>query len=207
MFLKKLSLGNMDNNCYIIADENTKQAAVIDAPCDADSILKILLQNSLKLKYILLTHTHFDHIGALDKLLNKTGTNVAYFNSKPLIKNKMYNQINPPIKNADINLEDNLILNVGSIEIKVLHTPGHTPDSVCFLVNNLLFSGDTLFYSDIGRCDLPGGDYITILESIRSKIYTLDDEIIVYPGHGRQTTVGYEKQNNNYIRSGWHYEY
>ncbi len=208
MYLKMLSLGNMDNNCYIIADEKTKKAAVIDAPSDAGEILDYLEEEGLKLKFILLTHYHFDHIGALDYLKEATGAKIAIHSfeadglSDPTVNLALYADAPCPTVAADILLKDKDTISFGDIKLKVLYTPGHTIGSVCYYIENenMLFSGDTLFYRNIGRCDFPGGDEEIIEKSIKKQLYTLPDETEVFPGHGMTTTIGEEKING-YIKN------
>jgi len=225
MKVKTLSLGNMDNNCYIVYDETTRDAAIIDAPTDAAKILSAIVDNQLACNYILLTHAHYDHIGALDELKNATGAQVCIHESEALALNDStanlarYSGAKCPVSPADMLLRDGDVVQFGFVNTLVLNTPGHTVGGLCFyctdttpcensiITKPALFSGDTLFHKDIGRCDFPGGSYATIKQSIRRKLYTLPDETIVYPGHGRSTSIAYEKQHNNYIRQDWEYEY
>ncbi len=203
MFLKILQLGNMDNNCYIIADEASKQAAVIDAPTGASEILDVLESENLTLKFILLTHYHFDHIGALDDLKAATGAKVAIHTFEadglcdPTVNLALYADAPCPKTKADILLKDNDIITFGDVKIKVLYTPGHTIGSVCYYIEkeHMLFSGDTLFFRNIGRTDFPGGDDEIIEKSIRKQLYALPDETNVFCGHGMTTTIEYEKAN------------
>lgn len=198
----------MDNNCYIIADEKTKKAAVIDAPSDAGEILDYLEDEGLKLKFILLTHYHFDHIGALDYLKEATNAKIAIHSfeadglSDPTVNLSLYADAPCPTVSADILLKDKDTISFGDIKLKVLYTPGHTIGSVCYYIEdeNMLFSGDTLFYRNIGRCDFPGGDEEIIEKSIKKQLYTLPDETEVFPGHGMTTTIGEEKING-YIKN------
>lgn len=202
MFLKILSLGNMDNNCYIIADEKSKQAAVIDAPCDSGEILNVLEDEGLTLKFILLTHYHFDHIGALDNLKEATDAKVAIHSFEadglcdPTVNLSLYADAPSPKTTANILLKDSDIIRFGDIDIKVLYTPGHTIGGVCYYIEDeeMLFSGDTLFYRNVGRTDFPGGDDEILEESIKKQLYILPDQTSVYPGHGFPTTIGEEKE-------------
>lgn len=213
MFFKMLSLGNMDNNCYILGDEKTSLAAAIDAPADAAAVLDILEEEGLKLKYILLTHAHYDHLGALDALHEATGAQVVIHHFEedavcdPTVNLAAYSDAPSPKTAPTRTVADNETLRVGDIDIKVLYTPGHTVGSACYYTEGMLFSGDTLFLRNVGRCDLPGGDFDIIKESIRRQLYILPDDTEVYPGHGRTTTIGYEKHHNEYIQQDWEYEY
>lgn len=193
----------MDNNCYIIADERTKQAAVIDAPCSSGEILNVLEDEGLSLKFILLTHYHFDHIGALDSLKKATNAKVAIHSFEadglcdPTVNLTLYADSPCPKTKADILLKDTDIIKFGDVSIKVLYTPGHTIGGVCYYIEkeNMLFSGDTLFYRNVGRTDFPGGDEEILEESIKKQLYVLPDKTDVYPGHGITTTIGYEKEH------------
>ena len=209
MKLKCLSLGSMDNNCYIISDETTREAAIIDAPCEADEILGVLEQDGLTLQYILLTHSHFDHVGAVNALRAATGAKLAVH---PLDAGELMHPTmrlsSPKIEHEpELLLGDGDEIRIGSGSLRTLHTPGHTRGGMCYYTPGKLFSGDTLFFLDVGRCDLPGGNYDTLKQSIREKLYPLPDETEVYPGHGRSTTIGFEKANNHYVRQDWEYEY
>lgn len=209
MLFKRLSLGNMDNNCYIVADGTTRDAAIIDAPCEADEILGVLEQENLHCNYILLTHSHFDHVGAVKQVRAATGAKLAVH---PLDAGELMHptmRMNAPKieKEPDLMLMGGEKITIGAVSLRVLHTPGHTKGGLCYYAPGKLFSGDTLFFLDVGRCDLPGGNYDTIKQSIREKLYVLPDETEVYPGHGRSTTIGFEKANNHYVRQDWEYEY
>ena len=220
MTIKTLSVGNMGNNCYIIYDDSSRKAAVIDAPTDAGVILKALSDNKLICAHILLTHSHYDHIGALDEIKSATNAQICIHEleasalNDPSTNLARYSGTTSPVSPADIMLKNDDAITIDNVNILVLHTPGHTAGGVCFYCTDAsddsqsaLFSGDTLFLKDIGRCDLPGGDYSIIKHSIRNKLYILPDETIIYPGHGRSSTLAYEKHHNNYIRQDWEYEY
>ncbi len=213
MFFKMLSLGNMDNNCYILGDQSSKHALIIDAPAEAGAVLDVLEEEGLTLKYVLLTHSHYDHIGALDEICDYTGAEVMIHSfeedavNDPTVNLSLYADAPSPSVKVSKTLVDGDVITVGDIDIKVLYTPGHTVGSVCYYTDGILFSGDTLFLKDVGRCDLPGGDYKIIKQSIKKQLYTLPDDTQVYPGHGRATTIGYEKSHNNYVQQDWEYEY
>lgn len=208
MNFHRLILGNMGNNCYIIADENTKNALMFDAPDNSDIILSFLEENEYKLKKILLTHGHYDHILALYDLKKATNAEVcihekdlAYLEDCNLnLANQMFAEYKKV--DADRVLKDNDLIKCDSLEIKVIHTPGHTEGGVCYLIEDegILISGDTLFYHSIGRTDMIMGDYDAEISSIKNKLMSLDDSIKVYPGHGMETTIGNERKENPYIR-------
>lgn len=190
-----LPLGSYQTNCYIIHDDAAKTCAVIDPGYDAETILGKIAQLGLAIEAILLTHGHFDHVGAVKDLAAETGCKV-YLCEKDLSM--------PPMMTAgqlsytDTYAEgDNLSL--AGLSIQVIHTPGHTPGSVCLLVENAMFSGDTLFAGSCGRTDLPGGDWATIQTSLK-RLAAMEKDYAVYPGHGESTTLAAEKMYNPYLR-------
>lgn len=199
MILKQLKLGPMQNFVYLIGDEVSKEAAVVDAGWDADKIIEIADKEKLKIKKIILTHSHFDHIQKVDELASKTASSV-YFHEDDS------NEIKKSIKNPAIKivtLKNNDAMNIGNLKIKIIHTPGHTPGAICLLVENKLLTGDTLFVNAIGRTDLAGGDSLKLFESLK-KLKRLGDNIEVYPGHDYGevsfSTIGGEKKTNPYFK-------
>lgn len=205
MILKQFTLGYLEDNNYLLIDETSKEAVLIDCTVQSDEIEKFLAESGATLKYILLTHGHFDHIGGVNAFREKYNCKVlVHLADKPLLDNanklvkdfglpEMDNQI------ADEFIDENQTIKFGDNEIKILHTPGHTLGGLCFLVEDNLFTGDTIFYLSVGRTDLPGGSFSQLKSSIQEKIFTLDENIKIYPGHGRSTTVGYEKLNNKFL--------
>lgn len=205
MLFRRFILGEMTTNCYIAADENTKNAVLFDAPDDAEKILEFITENGLKLCFVMLTHAHFDHILALDTILKKTGAKLLlhkaeekYLNDKALNLVSMISQSLPQFNDYQV-LNDGEVINLDDIEIKVIHTPGHTEGSVCYLMDKVLVSGDTLFHQSIGRADFPLGNYDDEIASIVNKLMVLEDDISVYPGHGFSTTIGRERKENPYL--------
>lgn len=202
MILKELKLQIPDEilvtNCYIIVDENTKEAMVIDPGSHPDEIIEMLDLLEANLKYIFLTHCHFDHIAGSPKVKEKKGGSI-------LISREDYNGLHDGyvslsnkekiVVEADSRVDDGDIIHVGEIELRVISTPGHTKGGLCLYneENHLLFSGDTIFAGTWGRTDLPTGSYEEIMNSIKKKILVLPDDVIVYPGHGRSTMIKYEK--------------
>ena len=197
MELKKVIDFNMDQNCYVL--KSGEYTVVIDPGSN-----KILSEVD-KADVILLTHSHYDHTSAVLKLKEKTGAMVVA--GKYCVEN-----LKEPSKNVSLMfgetfsadcvdkvLSDGEVLKIGDMEIKCMETPGHTSCSVCYLIDDNLFSGDTLFLRTTGRWDLPTGDFKVLENSIKNKIYTLDENIKVYPGHGNETSVGYEKKFNMVI--------
>lgn len=199
MKILKITDFNMDQNSYLIYKD--KDAILIDPGANYEKIIRELEENDLNLNYILLTHCHYDHIKDCEKIKKSTSAIVlASEECKNNIKDKKLNVsylFNDEISYdlVDKAVEDEEII-INDIKIKVIKTPGHTNCSVCFLIEDNLFSGDTLFLRTVGRWDLPTGDFNTLKNSIVNKIYTLDDNIKVYAGHGNDTTVGYEKNFN-----------
>ena len=205
MILHRLVLGALQTNCYIWADETTKNAIVIDAPDNADKIIQKACQKGYTITDIYLTHGHFDHILALEELKEKTGASISVFEQTPMfLKDKILNlchyvqaSYTPVI--PDKLLYDGDVINFYGNKIQVIHTPGHTADSICFLNEKTLVSGDTLFNASVGRWDHPTGDMETEISSINNKLMVLPDDVEVYPGHGFSTTIGKERDSNPYI--------
>ncbi|MBE7024007.1 MAG: MBL fold metallo-hydrolase [Ruminococcaceae bacterium] len=202
MKFRSFSLGDMAVNAYLLFDEESKGAALFDAPMEAEDVLGFLRENGLTLEYIFLTHAHFDHIWALDAVKSATGAKVVvhrleekYLNDSSL--NLSYMPL--PTVSADILLEDGDTIDFHGTEIRVIHTPGHTEGGVCYLFDVFLVCGDTLFKGAIGRFDFPGGDYKTEIRSIKEKLMVLPDSLNVYPGHGAATTIGDERKENPYL--------
>ena len=207
MIIKELQVGTLRTNCYIIADELTKECAIIDPGDNALSISNVIEDNDLIVKYILLTHGHFDHIMALSKLREKYKVDVIIHEDEAkYLKNPNFNlsammDIKPISIASYKSIKDNDEIQIGSLIVKAIKVPGHTEGSICYYIESedVLIAGDTLFNGGIGRCDLYGGDYFTLVNSIKTKLFTLPDKTIVYPGHGESTSIGYEKENNTQL--------
>ncbi|MFH1453314.1 MAG: MBL fold metallo-hydrolase [Armatimonadota bacterium] len=190
MVIKILPVGMLETNCCIIADDGTKDAAVIDPGDEIDKILKETEKNGFKVKQVIITHNHPDHTGAAVELKEKTGAGI-YMGEKEI------NYNNLPV---DVKLKDGGVYKVGGLEYKALSTPGHSPGSVCivFEKEKVIFSGDTLFCRGIGRVDLPGGDMGKMENSLK-ELTSLDGSYKVYPGHGPETTIEEEKDGNPFL--------
>ena len=176
-----------DNFTYIVADKETKEAAVVDSSFNADEIIKIVKTQGFKLKYVISTHGHSDHTAGNQELQSIFGAKI--------VAHKL-SKINP-----DISVEDGDVLQVGKVTLKTIHTPGHTTDSICILVNDqMLITGDTLFVGECGRTDMPGGNAKSMYDSLFNKILKFEDTVEVYPGHDYgalpNSTIGRERASN-----------
>ena len=201
----KLPVGIMGVNCYIIGDLN--EALIVDPGSNPETIISALENENIKAKYILLTHCHFDHIMAVESLVNELGVKVIACQTEK--ENLLAPSVNftdrysrkPLSVSADIYVSDDEEIKSGDFSFKVIETPGHTSGSMCLYCESegVLISGDTLFYQSVGRCDLPTGNEATLIRSIKEKLFTLPDEVSVLPGHGENTTIRHEKTNNPFI--------
>ena len=201
MIFKKFTVGDMGNNNYLITDSG--EAALIDCTGTIPELESVLKETNSELKYILLTHGHFDHIQGVKALQEKYPNVKTYIHKddKGIVDgtNDFMHMVGLDpidIPRIDEYLNEGDKIKIGSIELDVIHLPGHTPGGVGFKIDNMIFSGDTVFLNSVGRTDLPGGDYNTLVKSIKEKIFTLDDNTIIYSGHGADTNVEYEKKYN-----------
>ena len=201
-----LPLGPIQTNCFIAADGETQEAVVIDPGWDARRVLDALKPDGWQLKYILLTHAHFDHIGAAADLVEATKAPLAIHPLElPLLRAKggaaLFGLNIPACPAPDVLLQPGQVIEVGTLRFEVLFVPGHTPGHVPFheAQAKALFSGDVLFREGIGRTDLPGGHYATLMRSIKATLFALPDDTTVYPGHGPATTIGEEKKYNPFL--------
>ncbi|MCL2751288.1 MAG: MBL fold metallo-hydrolase [Firmicutes bacterium] len=186
MELIKLVIGRLQNNCYILNGDG-RDAVIVDPSGQYPLIAETLDKRGLSPAHVMLTHGHFDHTGAARKL-QAAGARI-YLHPADLDKINAWPGKSEPFA-PDIYLEDGQILKLAGLEIEVIHTPGHTGGGVCFLVGGTLFSGDTLFRGDVGRTDLPSGDYGQLVKSIRERLFALPSDTRVLPGHEEETTVG-----------------
>jgi hydroxyacylglutathione hydrolase len=205
VIVKTVPVGMTQANCYIVGCEETKLGAVIDPGAEGELILEAVEDSGLKITHVLLTHAHFDHMGAADEVAQATGAPLALHpGDLPLLKEGggavFFGLPSPPIPKASIRLEADQEIGVGELILRVLHTPGHTPGHVTFYEpkHGAIFDGDVLFAQGIGRSDLPGGSYEDLMRSIRG-LLTLPDETIVYSGHGPETTVRRERVMNPWL--------
>ncbi len=190
MIVKQIPVGSMANFTYVVADERTRAAAVIDPSWDLEKVLDALKAHVLKLQYIINTHTHFDHVLGNEQLAALTGAKIIMHKNSKL--------------ENDLAIDDGGTIQLGNVSIKVIHTPGHSKDSICLLAENKLFTGDTLFVGNCGRVDLPGGSAAELYDSLFGKLANLDDKIEVYPGHNYgsrpYSTIGDEKRTNYVLK-------
>ena len=209
MFIKQLQVGHMAVFAYLVGDTVTGDALVIDPADNAQEIIAVAKQNKLQINYIINTHGHVDHIGGNAEMQKLTGAKIIVheddaimLTSTPAMMLKMFGaKQSPP---ADILVKDGMIISAGNIELKVIHTPGHSPGGICLYTPGYVFTGDTLFVEAVGRTDLPGGSWQIMYNSIQTKLFTLPDDTKVMPGHnyGRTptSTIGHEKKYNSSVQ-------
>ncbi|SEJ12552.1 Glyoxylase, beta-lactamase superfamily II [Propionispira arboris] len=205
MKVHSLIVGELGVNCYIVACEKTKEAIVIDPGDEPDRILQYIEDEHLNIKYVVNTHGHADHIGANDAIVEATQAvlkihegdlamlgdakqNLSAFHGLPVLSNTK----------AQL-LHEGDQISFGEEKLIVLHTPGHSPGGICLAGRQILFSGDSLFAESVGRCDFPGGSMTDLIYNIKTKLMILDDDTVVYPGHGPRTKIGWERKDNPYL--------
>ncbi len=207
MKIKALTVGPIMENCYILYDEKTLEGIIVDPGDEADRILSVVKQLNLKIKYIVNTHGHADHIGANAQLVSALGAKLAiHADDAPMLTDPGLNLsisgymgrtiISPP---ADVILHEGDEIKFGSCSLRVIHTPGHTPGGICLVGEGVVMSGDSLFEGSIGRTDLPGGSMRQLVTALKKKIIVLNPDLKVYPGHGGPTEIGFERNTNPYL--------
>jgi len=206
LFLDSLTVGPLAVNCYLVGDAHTRQVAIIDPGDDAADILALVKHHGLTVTAIINTHAHCDHLGALPQVKAQTSApfllhraelpllNTAHLQALALMGRRL-----PALPGPDRFLQDGDTIPIGQQTLTVIHTPGHSPGGISLLVNSMVFTGDTLFAGGIGRTDFPGGDYDTLIASIRNRLLSLPDETVVYSGHGPVTTIGNERRYNPFL--------
>ncbi len=201
MIIKRLVVGPLESNCFIIADENTKEVLVIDPGDEPDRILDLISKSSFNVKYIVCTHAHFDHVGAVSDLKKETGAKIIihrdeleiYKSTKDMAAFWGYTLDSLP--EPDIFVSEGDKLEVGDLRFEILHTPGHSPGGICLYGEGILITGDTLFAGSVGRTDFYGGDTEKLKRSFK-RLMSLSDEVKVLPGHGSESTIGQERADN-----------
>ena len=203
--VKRMVVGPVCTNCYIVRRSESNKAVIVDPGEDFQKIKGYIENDKLEPIGILLTHGHFDHIGAADELKRQYGIKIYAYEDEKDIVNSDLNLGGmfgcPAGCDVDFFVKEGEKIVLDEMEFEVIHTPGHTKGSCCFLLRNekLLFSGDTLFMESVGRTDLPTGSMSTLVRSIKEKLFVLPNETKVYPGHGDSTTIGHEKKYNPFI--------
>jgi hydroxyacylglutathione hydrolase len=210
MFIRQMEVGRFAVFAYLLGSEASGEALVIDPAGDEESIAREAERNGLVIKYIVNTHSHVDHVMGNGKMKSLTGAQIIIhegdasdLGDQPRhVMNMFGAEASPP---ADLTVRDNDLITIGDISLQVLHTPGHSAGSMCLHTNGLVFTGDTLFVGGVGRTDLQGGSWATLVSSIQTKLFTLPDSTVVLPGHNygesSKSTIGVEKVSNPYVGS------
>ncbi len=209
VIVKQFEVGNFSIFSYLVGDEEKKEALFIDPSDDHDLLLKEAASRGLTVKYIVNTHHHIDHTMGNREMVKRTGAKIVIHElDSPLLSStppsilEMFGAETPPP--ADVTVSDGQRIQVGNIALQVIHTPGHTPGGMCLYAGGMVFTGDTLFVGSIGRTDFPGGSYEQLEHSIRTKLYTLPGNTVVFPGHNygmrATSTIQLERQTNEFVR-------
>lgn len=204
--VRSRAVGPIRSNSYLLFDPEAGEGVIIDAGDEAHAILG-MLSPGIRVRYIVATHGHFDHVSAIDEVREALGARFYIHEAEKEIL-----ELTPQLSlrwvgvsyqapEPDGFLHDGDIIDVGGMRVRVIHTPGHSPGSICLYVDDVLFSGDTLFAGSVGRTDAPGGSMEILAASIRERLYVLDDDVTVYPGHGPPTTIGVEKRTNPFVKA------
>ncbi|AQR95073.1 MULTISPECIES: MBL fold metallo-hydrolase [Clostridium] len=198
MIIKTILAGMYEENCYLVMDEDTKELGIIDPGGHANSIINEINLLEGKPKFILLTHGHLDHVDGVIELVNNLKV-PFYINKADEDLMQKDDFVFGTLPKASGYLSEGDTLTLGKHEIKVIETPGHTPGGICFLIDDNIFTGDTLFQGSVGRSDFPGGNGMQLIKNIKEKLLPLGDGIKVFPGHGPTSNIGYEKRNNPFL--------
>ncbi len=198
MIVKTIITGEIQENCYIVIEENTKKAFMVDPGDEGNKIADVVDSLGVELEFILLTHGHFDHVGAVEYIADKYKI-PFYINEIDEKWSEKVPSLFGKLRKADGYLKDGDTIAFGDKSIKIISTPGHTEGGLCFLIDDVLLTGDTLFRASVGRTDFPGGNSKKIIDSIKNRLLGLGDDISVYPGHGPSSTIAFEKERNPYL--------
>ncbi len=207
MIIHTRPVGAFQMNCYLVADEATREGVVIDPGDEIPLLLDLIRREGLKIQAILLTHGHVDHVmhaqdlkAALEIPLCAHPADQDLLQAAPQ-QALMFGLTPGPVPVVDQELQEGVAFQAGPLTFRVLHVPGHSPGGVALVIGDCAFVGDTLFAGSVGRTDLPGGDFRQLARSIRGKLYTLPEQTVLYPGHGPATTVGEERRSNPFVRA------
>ena len=201
MIIRRLVVGPLENNCYVIADERTKESIVVDPGDEPDRIIESINEGGFHVNYIICTHAHFDHVGAVSDIKKETGAQIIIHRDELEIYHNTREQAAlwgfeiDMLPEPDLFVSEGETVKVGSLEFRILHTPGHSPGGICLLGNGILLSGDTVFAGSVGRTDLHGGNIEALRNSFK-RLMSLSDRTRVLPGHGPESTIGQERTAN-----------
>ena len=201
MVVKKFIVGPLESNCYLIIDENSKETLVVDPGDEPDRIIDLIHENSLQVKYIVCTHAHFDHVGALSDIKQETGAPIVIHRDEQEVYRGTRQQAVSwgfeldELPEPDMLVSEGDILEIGNLKFMIIHTPGHSPGGICLSGEDILITGDTLFAGSVGRTDLHGGDIIQLKKSFK-RLMSFSEKVKILPGHGPETTIGREKKEN-----------
>ena len=205
LIIKRLVVGSLSANCYIVGNTDTREGMVIDPGGNPEDILKTITDSKFDIRTIVLTHGHSDHIAALFDIQDRTGADVAiHIEDADFLEGRgsfssMFGISYKTPETPDRLLHEGDIIEMGSTRFTVVHTPGHTPGSICLLTEDRIFTGDTLFYRGIGTTLMPGSSRRQLIDSIQTRLMVLPDDFKIYPGHGRESTIGAERRSNPFI--------
>jgi len=204
MIVKKFVVGSLENNCFLVIEEMSKECFITDPGDEPDRIMDFITESKLKVKYLVCTHAHFDHVGAVPELKKETGAKIVLHKADlPIYESSqehaaMWGFEIDPLPQPDIFVSDGDTINIGNLHFEILHTPGHSPGGICMYGEGVVITGDTLFAGSVGRTDLPGGDVLKLKVSFQ-RLMSLPDRIRVLPGHGPETTIGRERTENFFV--------
>lgn len=204
MLIKNLAVGQLQANCFVVVDEKTREAMVIDPGDEPDRIMEIVKEDNLKVKYIVCTHAHFDHVGAISDIKDETDAKIVIHQEERELYSSAMDQAAfwgyelAPLPEPDMLVQEGDKLEIGSLKFEILHTPGHSPGGICLYGEDVVFTGDTLFEGSVGRTDFYGGDMNKLKRSF-SRLMSLPPDTKVFAGHGRSSSIRQEKASNFFM--------